>query len=198
MSEQQIVRGFFATLQVFPPLALEFQFNPDSIRDNKEVRFEPEMRELGAPRQRYIGGGERTISFSFELHGFEQGADPDNPTGLENGIAPQLAVLRSFMYPRSDAFGDIQNLVREGRAAIAPPTCIFGFGSRLLECWMTSLSITETQFNRYLVPVRADVEVTLSVIEEEANGFYQLDRVRRNLAVTRKVVSDVTGLLGAR
>ena len=196
MADEQVIRGFLASLQVFPPLVLEFPFNPHSVRDNKVARFETRQSACDAPTQHYSGGGERKISFSFELHGNERGADPDNPTGIENGIAPRLAVLRSFMYPRSDALADVQGALSEGRAVLTPPTCVFGFGMKLLECWVTSLSVDETQFNQYLSPVRASVSIELTVIEDPNNGFYQLDRVARNLRVGRSGLIDVARLLG--
>ena len=88
------------------------------------------------------------------------------------------------MYPRSDALDLHREVMRAagGRALAAPPTCIFGFGPRLLECWVTSLDIEETQFNELLVPTRADVSITLTVIEDETNAFYQLDHAQRLLA----------------
>lgn len=198
MREEPTLRGFLASFQVFPPLLVEFQFNPESIQDNKQVNFQPQQGNAEAPTPHYSGGGERTISFSFKLHGLERGVDPHNPTGIENGIAPLLATLRSFVYSRADALLDLQSVFdsvgskgSQGKATVAPPTCIFGFGDRLLECRITSLSIDETQFNRYLIPVRADVSVTLTVIEDPENAFFLLDRVRRQLLVGRQATLDV-------
>lgn len=190
MEEEHVILGFLASLQVFPPLLVEFQFNPETIEDNKQPRFDSQLGAPEAPTARYTGGGERTISFGFKLHGLERGVDLANPTGVENGIAPMLAALRSFVYPRSHALVDLQASL-EGKPTVAPPTCLFGFGDRLLECRVTSLAISETQFNRYLTPVRADVRVTLTVIEDPDNAFFQLDRVRRNLLTGRQLTLDV-------
>jgi hypothetical protein len=190
MEEEHVILGFLASLHVLPPLLVEFQYNPESIEDNKQVRFDPQLGQPEAPTQEYTGGGERTISFSFKLHGHERGVDPVNPTGIENGIAPLLAALRSFVYLRSHALVDLQ-ASSDGKSTVAPPTCLFGFGDRLLECRVTSLSINETQFNRYLTPVRADVSATLTVIEDPKNPFFQLDRVRRNLLAGRQLTLDV-------
>ncbi len=183
--DESVARGFLASLQVFPPLVLYFQFNPSTISDNKGSRLVPERAEQtgNAPERTYVGGDDRTISFRFSLHGNEP--HPTIQTGGIEGIEPQLATLRSFMYPRSDALDLHHEVMRAagGRALPAPPTCIFGFGPRLLECWVTSLDIEETQFNELLVPTRADVSITLTVIEESNNAFYQLDHARRLLAV---------------
>jgi hypothetical protein len=183
--DEIVARGFLASLQVFPPLVLYFQFNPSSISDNKAARLVPRRSEQtgNAPERSYVGGEDRTISFRFSLHGQEP--QPTLQTGGVEGLAPQLATLRSFMYPRSDALDVHREVMRAagGRALAAPPTCVFGFGPRILECWVTSLEIEETQFNELLVPTRADVSITLTVIEDESNPFYQLDRAQRLLAV---------------
>jgi hypothetical protein len=63
----------------------------------------------------------------------------------------------------------------------SPPTCLFGFGTRILECVLTDMTVTETQFNSMLAPVRADVSVTLAVIEEDGHPLYEFDKQHRNV-----------------
>jgi hypothetical protein len=106
-----------------------------------------------------------------------------NPSPLDNGISTELAKLRSFLYPTTDAWGSVSGLAGlagGGERVVAPPRCYFGFGAKLLECWVTDLKITETQFNSLLAPVRADVTVTLVVVEDTGNPLYELDKQRRN------------------
>ncbi len=43
------------------------------------------------------------------------------------------------------------------------------------------MEVEEQQFNSALAPVRAEVSITLTVIEDEDNVFYQLDKQHRNL-----------------
>ena len=50
-----------------------------------------------------------------------------------------------------------------------------------LECVVTDIRITETMFNSALAPVRADVNVTLAVMEDDNNVLYQLDKLHRNV-----------------
>ena len=45
----------------------------------------------------------------------------------------------------------------------------------------TDIKIEEMMFNSKLAPVRADVTVTLDVIEDDGNAFYQVDKQRRNV-----------------
>lgn len=184
MEERQVLRGFMANIEMFPPLVVTFQYNPGSVSDNKAVSYADGKADLcTAPGKVYTGGGHRTISFDFKLHGLEQGTNALIPTGLDNGITTELAKLRSFLYPMQDAWATLGGLFggQKGKRLSAPPTCIFGFGVKILECVVTDIKITETQFNSTLAPVRADVSVTLVVIEEEHGKFYEFDKQHRNL-----------------
>lgn len=183
MEEKKVLRGFMANIDILPPLILTFQFNPESVTDNKGVTYADTQGDLcTAPGKTYTGGGARTISFSIKLHGMEQGTNKLIPIGLDNGIQTELAKLRSFLYPMEDAWGSLASVFGDepqGKRLAAPPTCIFGFGLKILECVVTDVQITETQFNSYLAPVRADVTVTLAVIED--GDLYEFDKQHRNV-----------------
>jgi Contractile injection system tube protein len=182
--QRQVLRGFLARVDTIPPLILTFQFNPSSISDNKKVSYADRAGSLSgnAPDKKYTGGGQRTITFDLKLHGLEQGTNRLNPTPVDNGISTELAKLRSFLYPKENAWAPVSKLGEDisGKALVAPPNCYFGFGTKILECIVTDIKITETQFNSMLAPVRADVSVTLDVVEAEDNPLYQLDTQRRN------------------
>lgn len=193
MTEQLLLRGFLASINVIPPLVVKFQFNPESISDNKSVNFVDKQTGVSgnAPGKYYKGGGDRTISFDLKLHGLEKKADSnssvpggrtprDTPTP---GIAVELAQLRSFLYPKEDAWstlGQIFGNNKDGRSLCSPPDCIFGFGNKVLECIVTEMTVNETQFNNNLVPVRADISITLVVREDEESVLFKLDRQKRN------------------
>jgi contractile injection system tube protein len=185
-TEQKLVlRGFLANVETIPPLIVTFEYNPSSVSDNKAVNYADRAATLSgnAPGKVYTGGGHRTISFDLKLHGLEQGTNWTNPTPVDNGISTELAKLRSFLYPKASAWGTVSGLLgrpANGKRLAAPPTCFFGFGAKILECVVTDIKITETQFNSALAPVRADVSVTLAVVEDDASPLYQLDRQRRN------------------
>lgn len=183
--ERQVLRGFLANVEVLPPLIVTFQFNPDSISDNKSVTYADRSTDLcgNAPGKVYTGGGDRTISFSLQLHGNERGMNVVNPLPLDNGITTELAKLRSFLYPKGDAWAQLGSLFggSEGRRVQAPPTALFGFGTRVLECVVTEITVNETQFNSTLAPVRADVSVTLVVVEEDGHPLYEFSKQHRNV-----------------
>jgi hypothetical protein len=185
MHERQVLRGFLANVEVIPPLIVTFQFNPESVNDNKAVNYADGQSSLcgNAPGKVYTGGGHRTISFDIKLHGLEQGSNMLNPTALDNGVSTEVAKLRSFLYPKGDAWATMGQLFggEEGRRLTAPPTCIFGFGTKILECVVTDINVRETQFNSLLAPVRAEATITLVVNEEDGGGLYELDKQHRNL-----------------
>jgi hypothetical protein len=191
VEEKRVMRGFMANLNVLPPLILTFQFNPETVSDNKAVRYEDTQGDLcTAPGKTYTGGGDRTITFDLKLHGMEQGTNRVNPLGLDNGVSTELAKLRSFLYPMEDAWGSLASVFGDepqGKRLAAPPTCVFGFGTRILDCVVTDINVTETQFNSFLAPVRADVRVTLAVIED--GGLYEFDKQHRNVLAALGVLN---------
>jgi hypothetical protein len=183
MIERKVLRGFLANVEVLPPLIVTFQYNPATISDNKAVSYVDAEEKSDPPRAKlYKPGGHRTISFGFQLHGLEQGMNVINPTALDNGISTELAKLRSFLYPAADAWDMIPGPFGSQKLGVllkSPPTCYFGFGTRILECQITDMTIKELQHNSLLAPVRADVAVTLNVLER--GELYEIDKQHRNV-----------------
>lgn len=196
------MRGFLANITQVPPLILVFQFNPETVSDNKAVNYADRSAELcgNAPGKVYTGGGHRTITFDIKLHGMEQGTNRLIPIGLDNGVSNELAILRSFLYPASDAWAILGGGGDDGVRLTPPPTCIFGFGTRILECVVTDVTITETQFNSWLAPVRAEAKLTLVVMEEDENALYEVDKQHRNVLAAlglQSVLSKLPNPVGA-
>ena len=182
--EQQVQRGFLADadVQSQSKLIVTFQFNPQSITDNREVHYADLQTSLSqdTPGKIYTGGGDRTITFDIQLHGTESGLDDKNQTPEDNGVTRALATLRSFLYPKTDAWAAAPK-GEAGRRVTSPPICFFGFGTRIFECVVAGMEITETQFNSRLAPVRAEVRITLKVNEEKENTA---DRVLGDFVIT--------------
>jgi hypothetical protein len=187
MSERQVLRGFMANIDSIPPLILTFQFNPTKVTDNKAVNYADGKAGLcgKAPGKVYTGGGDRTLTFTIQLDGLEQGTNALIPSGLDNGVSTELAKLRSFLYPQADAWGSVSDLLGggsdQGVRMSAPPTCIFGYGTKILDCVVTSINIEETMFNSFLAPVRAEATITLTVIEEDGSALFEFDTEHRNV-----------------
>ncbi|KAM3090250.1 hypothetical protein ACKFKG_30125 [Phormidesmis sp. 146-35] len=115
--------------------------------------------------------------------------DRDN----DGSILPELNKYRAFLYPQTDRWQDARAsflpLYSNERNAqerfVSPPLCRFGFGfgsdqqtgstrgsaevTRIIDCIVTEVGITELLFNDKLLPLRADVAVTLVELSPYGN-----------------------------
>lgn len=125
----------------------------------------------------------RTIGLEFKL-------DATLPGPLDNGdhyggsILPDLAVLRSFMYPSWDLF-DIAAWIssRTVPCWTTPPEVSFSYGGISSTCVMTDLNIKLTSFKDNGDPLRADVDVTLK--EQTYSAGPLIDYVVRTVQVAQ-------------
>jgi len=115
-----------------------------------------------------IGGTPRQYTLEFKLDALEPGPmDTDDHYG--GSIEPDLAVLRSFMYPAWDII-DVGKWVISGFSGVGwtppcwnrPPTCTLIYGPLSFDCVMEDLDIKITDFKEDLSPARAEVSVRLS------------------------------------
>jgi hypothetical protein len=96
------------------------------------------------------------------------------------GIGHQLAALEKLVYPITkqtsllgvalDAIGDLIPKKKDGPASPIPrisypPTLLVWGLTRLLPVVLTSLNITEQRYDRFLNPIRADVAISLNVMQ---------------------------------
>jgi hypothetical protein len=58
-----------------------------------------------------------------------------------------------------------------------PPSTVLVLGSSSVDCYITELKITETQFNKDLNPIRAEVDITM--IEKVNSLSAVIDTVKR-------------------
>jgi hypothetical protein len=125
------------------------------------------------------------MSFSLRLDANELLAQ-SNPIAAASGILPTLSALELLMVPKSAMQINLVSLVKGGAAPfqLPPnklPTVLFFWGPfRIVPVAITSLTITETEYDTLLNPVRADVSVSLQVLipsqlagDTIANGAYK-------------------------
>jgi hypothetical protein len=130
-------------------------------------------------------GDHRTIGLDFQLDATVPGEmDGDNHYG--GSIDPDLAVLRSFMYPSWDVI-DVGKLVISGFKDAPcwnrPPECSLVYGNLSLTCVMTDLNIKITAFKDDGGPQRAEVSVSLK--EQPYSASPIIDYVTRLIDVGR-------------
>jgi hypothetical protein len=169
------------------PNIVVFQFNPTQVTRTPSLPQPPSAPDnsgsTDALQQPTLPG--ETMSFSLRLDANELLAQ-SNPIAAASGILPTLSALELLMVPRSAMQVNLVNLVRGGSAPfqLPPnklPTVLFFWGPfRILPVAITSLTITETEYDTLLNPVRADISVSLQVLipsqlagDTIANGAYK-------------------------
>ena len=171
------------------PNIVVFQFNPVQVVRNPSLQQPPSQNGgsdfTDALQQACLPG--ETISFTLRLDANDQLAG-GNPIAAASGILPTLSALELLMVPASSLSIDLGSLLGGGSSSgpysFPPgklPTVLFFWGPfRILPVAITSLSITETEYDTLLNPIRADVSVNLQVLvpnqlagDTLANGAYK-------------------------
>jgi hypothetical protein len=159
------------------PNVVIFQFNPESL--SRTLQIPP--RPTGATQRETTQAGEKTFEkITFKAH-FSAANMLDEGKVLAElfGIGPQLAALEKMVLPSSkiagligaaiDAIGDA--LGGGGNDAPAQPIprekyprILFIWGlTRVLPVTIDSMTISELEYDSILNPLRAEVDITLSV-----------------------------------
>jgi hypothetical protein len=160
------------------PNVVIFQFNPESL--SRTLQIPP--RPTGATQRETTQAGERTFEkITFKAHfSAANMLDEGKVLAQRFGVGPQLAALEKMVHPSSkianlvgaaiDAIGDAI-----GGAGGTPPAqpiprekyprILFIWGAtRVLPVTIDSMSISELEYDSILNPLRAEVDITLSVI----------------------------------
>lgn len=166
----RLVKGAIIGLDPLNPLAsvVVFQYNPDGMTRRLEARASG-GGDTGARSEafRLTGPPKETITLSVEVDAADQ-LESANPLALLAGVSPTLAALEMLLYPKS--LGVIANLAlaQAGNIEIIPPEApltLFVWGpTRVLPVRVSGFSITEEAYDTLLNPIRAKVDLTLSVL----------------------------------
>jgi hypothetical protein len=160
------------------PNIVIFQFNPESL--SRKLQIPP--RPTGATQRETTQAGEKTFEkITFKAH-FSAANMLDEGKVLAElfGIGPQLAALEKMVLPSSKIAGLIGAAIDAignalggggGDAPAQPiprekyPRILFIWGlTRVLPVTIDSMSISELEYDSILNPLRAEVDITLSVI----------------------------------
>jgi contractile injection system tube protein len=206
--------GYLASIDNVPPLIFRFQFNPDLLSEKKSFTYEEannlgtwafdkpaagaagaldvwkNIKELGAslvatkPLEAK-GGKPRQISLDFSLDASRPGV-MDDTDHYGGSIAPDLAVLRSFMLPSLDWSDAVTILRKKPFTWNHPPQCTLVYGGHSITCVMSDLNIKITAFQDDGSPQRADVSVTLQ--EQTYSATPLVEFVTRHVDIGRSYV----------
>jgi hypothetical protein len=151
-----------------PASALPFQYNPDTVTR----RLEP--RAVGGDGQgdrsealRLLGPPKETISLTIEIDATDQ-LEQGEVVASSMGIHPALASFELLLYPPSVAVMANLALAKAGNIEIIPPEApllVLVWGQqRVVPVRIGSLSITEEAHDERLNPLRAKIELSLTVL----------------------------------
>ncbi len=148
------------------PSVVVFQYNPDTMTRRLEPRAVSGEGDRGEAF-RLTGAPKETITLSVEIDATDQ-LEQASPPATAVGIYPTLAAIETLLYPKSATV--IANTVLSliGTIEVIPmeaPMTLFVWGpQRILPVRLTSLSITEEAHDPLLNPIRAKVELSLTVL----------------------------------
>jgi len=158
------------------PNVVIFQFNPESLSRALQVPARP----TGATQRETTQAGEKTFEkITFQAHfSAANMLDEDKALARLFGIGPQLAALEKMVQPSAKIAGLIGAAIDAIAGALAPPDApaqpiprekypriLFIWVRR--GCWpvtIDSMTLVEQEYDFMLNPVRAQVDITLSVI----------------------------------
>ena len=159
------------------PNVVIFQFNPEQLSRSLEIP----QRPTGPTRREQTQAGEKTferITLKAQFSAADMLAEGKALAELF-GIGPQLAALEKMAQPSGklagligaaiDAIGDALGGGGDAPAQPIPrekyPRILFIWGlTRVLPVTIDQLSISEIQHDSALNPLRAEVDITMSVI----------------------------------
>jgi hypothetical protein len=150
------------------------------------------------------------MSFTLRVDATEQLAQ-SNPLAAASGILPTLSALELLLVPQDSPSANLAALSQSSPAGgssasshqhppTSLPTVLFFWGPlRILPITINSLSITETEYDTLLNPIRADVAVTLQVVlpEQLAPDRFGLGKAAYDYSLGVKKVMAALNLANA-
>lgn len=189
-----------------PPLALVFDFNPQQISRSRSVTIRtgnaPGARlgydfltPLDAPRAAQgveLQGESISITILLDATAKMQEGDP---IAGQFGVQPQIDTLRSMLEPKVHGPGGLQvlsSLTGGGARAFerqeTASVLVFAWGLQFLPVFLIGVSQNETMHLPSLHPYRAEMSLTMQVIESN-NPFFLAEKVRQTAMTALNVVS---------
>lgn len=152
-----------------------FQYNPETLNRSLQVRGIGEGGDR-SEALRLLGPPVETFTVKVEIDATDQLEFPrENPTAIEAGIYPQLAVLETLIYPSTTQLQNSNDLARVGTLELLPmeaPLTLFVWSKkRILPVRLTEFSVEEQAYDPFLNPIRATVSLSLRVLNMDDLGF---------------------------
>jgi hypothetical protein len=192
------------------PNIILFQFNPLRVSRTPRLVQPPADSDGSGSRDATQQAGEPSESFSFSLRidATDQLA-ASNPIAAASGILPALSALELLMVPKDSLTLELFKLSGGTQPHQHPPqrlpTVLFFWGPfRIWPVTVNSLSVTETEYDQLLNPIRAEVSVSLQVLtpfnlqgQDLAQGAYKYSQgVKEVMAALNLANTAAMGISG--
>lgn len=196
-----------------PPLALIFEFNPETISRSRSITVTtgnaPGTRggydfvsPLETPR---VAQGVELQKETFSIDVLFDATDKLNdgdPIVRAFGIQPQVDTLKSMVEPKTQGPAGLQTLSSLGLGGSRAfqrqehaSVLLFVWGVQILPVFLTGVTINEVAHLSSLLPYRANVQLSMEVIEGN-NPFYQVDKLRQTAGAAINLGQTVGSVLG--
>ena len=201
-----------------PPLMLQFEFNPQTLSRTRSINITtgnaPGTRggyDFSLPNETSRVAQGVTVdpeSFSIDilLDKSDAMGDPASPAhaiAKQFGIEPELDTLRSMVEPKTQGPAGMQMLSDLGLGGSRafqrdehPSVLLFVWGTHILPIFLTSVQVEEVSHLPSLIPYRANVTLSMQVIEGN-NPFYQVEKVRQMVGAALNLAQGISGAFSA-
>ncbi|MDB5598178.1 MAG: hypothetical protein JWN71_222 [Xanthobacteraceae bacterium] len=209
----KVTRGLLIEYALaIPPLLLSFEFNPESISRSRTITIQ--RGDLPANRGGYgftspletaraaqgVSMEPETFSVRILLDATDRMNDGD-AIATTFGIQPEIDTLRSMVEPKIQGPFGVQILASLGavsdRALFRrehPSVLLFVWGYYVLPVFLTSVTLDEKAHLPSLIPIRAEANLSMQVIES-SNIFYDIEKVRQLVGAALHLGSEISGSL---
>lgn len=196
----RVQKGAIIGLDPFNPLAsvVVFQYNPDTMTRSLTVEGSgADGGAVSADALRIKKPPRENIDIKIVLDATDQ-LETADPIATTLGIHPQLAALEMLLYPKSLRVITNYALQSAGMIEVVPPDSwltLFIWGiKRVVPVKLTSFSITETEFDPNLNPIRADVSLGMDILNYTDLGLVSPGGV---LFMAHQIVKEVMATIGS-
>lgn len=201
----RLIKGALIGMDLFNPLAsfIVFQYNPDTMTRRIEARAVNQEGERGEA-MRLTGPPKETITLSIEIDATDQ-LEQAHPLAVTVGINPTLAALEMMLYPKTISVFLNDMLSAVGTIEVIPvdaPMILLVWGAtRVLPVRLTSFSITEEAYDTLLNPIRAKVDLSLTVLSYQdlsllspARALFLAHHIAKEIMATTNVFNSIANV----
>jgi hypothetical protein len=187
------------------PLKLEFEFNPTSLTRARSITlknggsqgtrggydFQNEAESARAALGVTVNA--ETITLKILLDATDR-MDSGDANAHENGVQPEIDVIRSMVEPKAQTPEGARTLSALGQGSQRAfdrqqyaSVLLFSWGMHTLPVFMTQAQIELKEFLPNLLPYRAEASLTLQIIE--SNNPYYVDELKRQFSSAGQYVA---------